>query len=489
MLFNSIDFLIFFLIVTIVYFLLPFRARQYWLLAASCYFYMAFIPKYILILAITITVDYFVGRVLEKIQGDKQRRLFLIISIISNIGFLFVFKYFNFFNTNLAALADALGWNYPIENLKIILPIGLSFHTFQSLSYIIEIYKNKQKAEKNFITFALYVMFYPQLVAGPIERPQNMLHQFHEKYDFNLERVADGLKIILWGLFKKVVIADRLALFVNEIYKNPSQYSGLPVVVATFFFCFQIYCDFSGYSDIALGCAKVMGFKLMVNFDKPYLSRSISEFWKRWHISLSTWFKDYVYIPLGGNRVPKLKVYRNLFITFLLSGLWHGANWTFVIWGGLNGLYLIISQVTAPARGRFISILKIKENGPLHIVIKTGCTFLLTMFAWIFFRAGSFADAITIIGNMFTGWGTGDYMQSLYTVVSNASGLSIVSFLFSFAFIAFLIMVEVIQQKMVIRDILDKKIPYLNWGVYLMAILCIIIFGQFAQIQFIYFQF
>jgi alginate O-acetyltransferase complex protein AlgI len=307
MLFNSIDFLIFFPAVTILYFLLPHKFRWSLLLVSSCVFYMFFIPKYIIILAFTITIDYFAGIFLEKIKEDK-RRIFLIISIISNIGILFVFKYFNFFNFNIHKVAEFLHWNYSFEGLKIILPIGLSFHTFQSLSYIIEIYIGKQKAEKNFGIFALYVMFYPQLVAGPIERPQNVLHQFHEKHSFDFEQLVDGLKIILWGLFKKVVIADRLSLFVNQVYGNPESHKGIQFIIATIFFGFQIYCDFSGYSDIAIGSAKVMGFKLMVNFNRPYLSKSISEFWTRWHISLSSWFRDYVYIPLGGNRAARSRV-------------------------------------------------------------------------------------------------------------------------------------------------------------------------------------
>jgi alginate O-acetyltransferase complex protein AlgI len=261
MLFNSIDFLIFFPAVTILYFLLPHKFRWSLLLVTSCVFYMFFIPKYIIILAFTITIDYFAGIFLEKIKEDK-RRIFLIISIISNIGILFVFKYFNFFNFNIHKVAEFLHWNYSFEGLKIILPIGLSFHTFQSLSYIIEIYRGKQKAEKNFGIFALYVMFYPQLVAGPIERPQNVLHQFHERHSFDFEQLVDGLKIILWGLFKKVVIADRLSLFVNQVYGNPESQKGIQFIIATIFFGFQIYCDFSGYSDIAIGSAKVMGFRL-----------------------------------------------------------------------------------------------------------------------------------------------------------------------------------------------------------------------------------
>ncbi len=488
MLFNSISFLLFFIIVTTFYFVLPLRAGRYMLLLASCYFYMVFVPKYIIILAITITVDYFVGVGLEKISV-KYKKTLLIVSIISNIGFLFVFKYFNFFNTNISYIAELINWNYPIGSLEIILPIGLSFHTFQSLSYIIEVYRNKQKAEQNFGIFALYVMFYPQLVAGPIERPQNMLHQFHKKYKFDLYRVADGLKLMLWGMFKKVVIADRLAIFVNEVYNNPNNYHGLPVLIATVFFAFQIYCDFSGYSDIARGSAKVMGFELMVNFDKPYLSKSISEFWKRWHISLSSWFKDYVYIPLGGNRVNKMKLYRNLFITFLLSGLWHGANWTYVIWGGLNGLYLIFSQVTISSRKRIVEFFKINRLPKAHNIFKVACTFVLTTFAWIFFRANSFSDAVQIFISLFSGWNRGELSSSVSRVLSHTPELSKVSFLVAFVLISFLMLIEIIQTKVIINKKLDEKLSYGSWTIYILGIFAIIILGQFTKLQFIYFQF
>ena len=335
MLFNSFQFLLFFPTVTLLYFLLPHRLRWQLLLFASCLFYMAFIPWYIVILIITILIDYFAGLWLDRPDlAPAQRKTVLTISIVSTCLVLFVFKYFNFFNTNFTAIASFFRWNYPIGALKIILPIGLSFHTFQSLSYVVEVYRGNQKAERHFGIYALYVMFYPQLVAGPIERPQNLLHQFYAEHCFDYRRVTDGLKLMLWGMFKKVVIADRLAIAVNQVYGNPHDYTGVPLIVATVFFAFQIYCDFSGYSDIAIGAAQVMGFRLMDNFNRPYFSKSIAEFWKRWHISLSTWFRDYLYIPLGGSRTKTWRWQFNLFITFLASGFWHGANWTYIIWGG-----------------------------------------------------------------------------------------------------------------------------------------------------------
>ena len=386
MLFNSLHFVYFFIIVTTAYFMLPHKYRWQLLLGASCYFYMAFLPIYILILGFTIVIDYFAGIYIENTEGSK-RRLYLIISLIANIGVLAVFKYFNFLNDNLSLLLNSVGYHNSIPNLSILLPIGLSFHTFQAMSYTIEVYRGNQKAERHFGIYALYVMFYPQLVAGPIERPQNILHQFYEKHKFDYKQVTDGLKLMAWGLFKKVVIADRLASTVNRVYDNPTDFEGLALIVATVFFAIQIYCDFSGYSDIAIGSAQVMGYKLMKNFDRPYFSKSISEFWKRWHISLSTWFRDYLYISLGGNRVSKGRLYFNLMVTFLISGLWHGANWTYVIWGGLNGLYLVIELWISKPLSKLVEFLKLNRFPFLLNFIKTGFTFSLICLTWVFFRA------------------------------------------------------------------------------------------------------
>src|SRR5215211_4458511 len=404
MLFNSAAFLIFFPIVTTAYFLLPHRFRWMLLLAASCCFYMAFIPQYILILAVTITVDYFAGLGLEKFEGRKKRWV-LIASILTNIGMLAFFKYFNFANENLAALANFMGWNYPVHTLSIILPIGLSFHTFQSLSYTIEVYRGHQRAERHFGYLALYVMYYPQLVAGPIERPQNILHQLHAEHHFDYARVTDGLKWMAWGMFKKVVVADRMLQFVNPVYGAPTSYDGPALVLATLAFAVQIYCDFSGYSDIALGSAQVMGVKLMKNFDHPYFARSISDFWRRWHISLSTWFRDYLYIPLGGNRVARPRWYANLFITFLVSGLWHGARWTFVVWGALHGAYLILALVSGDARARVRSALGLERHPTVLRLWQTTATFALVGVAWVFFRAASLVDAWYVVTHLASGLG------------------------------------------------------------------------------------
>jgi alginate O-acetyltransferase complex protein AlgI len=342
MLFNSLSFLIFFLIVSSLYFALPHRFRWLLLLAASCFFYMCFIPIYILILAATIGVDYVAGILIERTPDPARKKAYLMMSIVSVCAILFVFKYFNFFNNNLAALARVLHWNYPIKTLRLLLPIGLSFHTFQSLSYVFEVYRGRQAAEKHFGLYSLYVMYFPQLVAGPIERPQNLLRQFKVVKCFDWQRLWNGASLSLWGLFKKVVVADSLAIYTDTIYNNSRQHTGTSLLLATYFFAIQIYCDFSGYSDIARGISRIYGIELMKNFETPYFAKSISEFWSRWHISLSTWFRDYVYIPLGGNRVSLARNMFNIGVVFLISGLWHGANWTFVIWGALHGMYYLV---------------------------------------------------------------------------------------------------------------------------------------------------
>jgi alginate O-acetyltransferase complex protein AlgI len=401
MLFNSIDFLFFFIIVTCTYFVLPHRYRWFLLLAASCYFYMAFVPIYILILGFTIVVDYFAGILLENAQG-KQRRLYLIASLIANIGVLAVFKYYNFLNDNLTTMLHGAGYNNPIPYLSILLPIGLSFHTFQAMSYTIEVYRGNQKAERHFGIYALYVMFYPQLVAGPIERPQTLLHQFYQQHAFEYSRVASGLKLMLWGFFKKIVIADRLAIYVNYAYDRHESVSGITLLVATILFSFQMYCDFSGYSDIAIGSARVMGFKLTTNFRRPIFARSTTEFWQRWHISLSTWFKDYLYLPLGGSKVPVPRWYFNLFIIFLISGLWHGANWTFIVWGAINGFYVIFGLATQRLRDKFNKAIGLSNRPKLLAAVQILTVFTLIAFVRIFFRASSVTQAVSIIKKIFT---------------------------------------------------------------------------------------
>jgi D-alanyl-lipoteichoic acid acyltransferase DltB (MBOAT superfamily) len=446
---------------------------------------MAFIPAYIFVLSVLIVIDYFMAIWVEE-SLDSKKKHFLLISILATCSVLFFFKYFNFINANCQAIAHFVGWNYPIAALRIILPIGLSFHTFQSLAYVIEVYKGEQKAERNFWVYSLYVMFYPQLVAGPIERPGNLLHQFYETHYYDYRRETDGLKLMAWGMFKKIVIADQLALCVNKVYGDPSDFNGPAFVLATVFFAFQIYCDFSGYSDIAIGAAQVMGFKLMDNFNRPYSSRSISEFWKRWHISLSSWFRDYVYIPLGGNRVNKNKWMRNIFITFLLSGFWHGANWTYLIWGGLNAFYLLFSNWTIDLRDSIrkrIGFLKHKTTlKDWQILI----TFSLICFSWIFFRAQNLNEAFYIINRIPYGWGNlGFDNQKFY----DTFGLYRKSFLFSAGLICILIIVHTLQNHGSIRHMLNNRPTWVRWSLYYLIVLGIILGGVQGRNAFIYFQF
>lgn len=470
MLFNSLHFVAFFIITTIAYFLLPHRYRWFLLLSISCYFYMAFIPVYILILLFTIVIDYFAGIWIEN--STTSKKLLLSVSIIANVGVLCFFKYYNFLNENLTALLGLASVKNPIPALNIILPIGLSFHTFQAMSYTIEVYRGNQKAERHFGIYALYVMFYPQLVAGPIERPQNVLHQFHNKVSFDYDRVVSGLRLILWGLFKKVVIADRLALYVDSVYNHPEHHSGISSIIATLFFTFQIYCDFSGYSTIAIGSARVLGIDLMENFRRPYLSRSIKEFWGRWHISLSTWFRDYLYIPIGGSRVKMPIHIRNLLIVFIVSGIWHGASWTFVIWGLLHGIYQTIELLLNKY------VYKGKPRSRPVVVANYLVTFILVSLAWVFFRANTVQDAFTIIGNILT-------LKPGGLFVGFAAGL-----VYSFLLIIFLMVAEINY------EYFDNRFSLIHSGNgvarlagYTLLILVLLMIGVFNGGQFIYFQF
>ncbi len=488
MIFNSLHFLFFFTIITTTYFLIPQKYRWFLLLAGSCYFYMAFIPVYILIMAFTIVIDYFAGIFIETSSGRK-RKLFLIASIFANISILAIFKYYNFINQNVTMLLHYIGVENPIRLMSILLPLGLSFHTFKAMSYTIEVYRGNQKAERNFGIYALYSMFFPLLVAGPIERPQNLLHQFYEKHYFDYERVVDGLKVMAWGLFKKVVIADRLAIVVDHVYNNPHEHAGLSLIIATIFFSFQIFCDFSGYSDIAIGAGKVMGFRLAENFNRPYHSRSLSEFWKRWHISLSTWFKDYLYISLGGNRVAVPRWYFNLFFVFLVSGLWHGANWTFIAWGALHGFYVIFALMTQNIRLAFTRLTGLNEYPMLRNMIQMLTTYFLVTFAWIFFRANSVSDAFYIIQHSVSG-----LAENFYNLFHNLPlnlNLGVTSTELTIGIGAIILMegIHLIQYKHKIGDWVKTQPIYLRWGIYYASLFMILFLGVYENRQFIYFQF
>ena len=485
MLFNSLPFLIFFVIVTVLYFVLLHKVRWLLLLIASCVFYMFFKPVYILILAFTIVVDYFAGILLESEKNMKRRKKFLIMSIVANVSILAVFKYYNFLDSSVTGLAALFHWHIEIPYLTILLPIGLSFHTFQAMSYTIEVYRGKQAAEKHFGIYALYVMFYPQLVAGPIERPQNLLHQFREKHPFSSQNLIDGLRLMLWGFFKKVVIADRVSQYANTVFNHPGDYHFGNLIIAVSCFAIQIYADFSGYSDIAIGAARTMGFDLMINFNRPYQSKSITEFWKRWHISLSTWFKDYVYIPLGGNKVGIPKWYFNLFIVFLISGLWHGANWTFILWGALHGFYLIFALLTEKARNKIISFTRIDKVKWLYNPIQVITTFSLVTLAWIFFRGNSVSDVGLIIKHIFTMY----HRHPFQLVLKDPSGA--IAFTKSALLISILMIGFIVYMESKVTPLLKgfNRRPVLDILFMTLVSVLIILFGVFQNSNFIYFQF
>jgi D-alanyl-lipoteichoic acid acyltransferase DltB (MBOAT superfamily) len=474
MLFNSISFLFFLIAVVIAYFGLPHKYRWLLLLLVSCLFYMSFIPIYIIIIFATIIIDYFAAIGVENTKRVTIRRNYLLLSILSVLSILCYFKYWNFLVRNVNTLARMLDWNYSHKALDIILPVGLSFHTFQSLSYVIEVYRGNVKAERHFGIYALFVMYFPQLVAGPIERPQNLLHQFHERKWFNWQLARDGLSLSLWGLFKKVVVSDSLAIYVNAIYNNSEQHNGTSLLLATYFFSIQIYCDFSGYSDIARGISKIFGIELMKNFDTPYFSTSLSEFWTRWHISLSTWFRDYVYIPLGGNRVPLIRNCINLSVVFVLSGLWHGANWTFVFWGGVQGLFLVAERVYGKIETRRriknCNCARGKKNGLLTALI----TFHVVALSWVFFRSPDIKTAFVILRKI-----AFEHGRPFIEPILVQGGASIIV----------LLIADMLISRTRYFQRLDEITSFVQIFVSVSLLFGIVLFGIDYGAQFIYFQF
>ncbi len=403
MTFNSLDFLIFYPIVLALYFLLPFKYRWVMLLGASYLFYMWWSAPLFFLILFTTVVSWICSVIIEKTDEQKKKKLCLVLTLITSLGVLFFFKYYNF----LAGTAMSIGGLFGAEfdaTLNLILPVGISFYTFQTLSYAIDVYRGDIKTEHHFGYYALFVSFFPQLVAGPIERPDNLLPQLKVEHKWNTADVLAGSKRMLTGFFKKIVVADLLATYVNAVYNSPETASGLGIVVASTMFAVQIYCDFSGYTDIAIGCARIMGIHLMQNFDRPYSARTIKEFWSRWHISLSSWFKDYLYIPLGGNRCGAVRRWVNVMIVFLVSGLWHGAAWTFVIWGFLHGAYQIVGGLTLKWRQSLCEKWHINRDSFGFHLYQQVLTCILVTFAWVFFRANSTADLLTLLGHLFGNW-------------------------------------------------------------------------------------
>ena len=472
MVFNSIAFVVFLPIVVALFYLLPHKWRWLMLLAASCVFYMWFVPKYILILLVTIVVDYAAGILMERYADQpRKKKTFMIISIVSTLTVLIVFKYLNFITENLDQLCASLGMETHLMT-HIILPIGLSFHTFQSMSYVIEVYRGHQKAERHFGYYSLYVMFFPQLVTGPIERPGNLLRQLHEKKTFEFENISKGMRLIIFGFFIKMVVADHLGEYVDEVYGHLDEYNSWSVLLCMVFYSFQIYSDFFGYSTIALGSAKLMGFDITDNFRSPYLSKSIAEFWHRWHISLSTWFRDYVYIPLGGSRVKFGRWAFNILVVFVLSGIWHGAAWTFLLWGFAHGLLHIVEKVlrnalptpdrvkgTCALVGKFLRVVR---------------TFLLVTLFWVMFRATDFEHLRSILVTAFTNFDGGEQ-------ISVKPGM--------WLYLGLFILSDILLRNTRFDAWCEDKPLVMRWIIYAALVFMVIACSSVCNFPFIYFQF
>ena len=477
MLFNSIAYLSFFLVVGLLHFALPHRYRWLLLLAASYAFYMSWNAAYLGLILASTAIDYTVGRRMAKAPGPRARRGLLLVSLVANLGMLFVFKYWGFFNDSMRALSSAAGVRWELPELDVLLPVGISFYTFQTLSYTIDIYRGSLQPERHLGRFALYVAFFPQLVAGPIERASRLLPQIDVVKAWDWDRVRSGAELFLWGLFKKVVIADRVSIYVDAVYGNVDFHNPSSYWIATYLFAIQIYCDFSGYSDMAIGSAKILGFDLMENFRRPYFATSMTEFWRRWHISLSTWLRDYLYIPLGGNRYGVTATYRNLLVTMLLGGLWHGASWNFVIWGALHGGLLAASRATLPWRDRLYSSAGVPVV--LRNAVRMAITFHLACLGWIFFRAETLADSATIVGGML---GLGSAYAAPFVDVDVLLNASLG--------IAVLLVVQVWQERFgAVRDSLARGPVWVQWAGAYGLVLAISLLGVEAGAQFIYFQF
>ena len=469
MLFNSIAFLLFFPIVCVIYFSIPpqmIRARNLLLLIASYYFYMNWQPAYALLLLTSTFVTYIAALGIGCFEDRRKKKICLVSSLVLNLAILFLFKYYNFLSSNISMGLEACGLKIDIPEFGLILPVGISFYTFQALGYSIDVYRGTTKVERDFVTYALFVSFFPQLVAGPIERSNNLLPQFKQLHRFDYEAVMSGVKLMVWGYFMKLALADRCGIYVDAIFNNVDKHNGGSYLVASLLFPFQIYGDFAGYSLIAIGVARVMGFRLMENFRRPYFATSVGEFWHRWHISLSTWFKDYVYIPLGGNRVGRLRNYFNLLVTFVISGIWHGANWTFFLWGTLHGFLLCIEKALGIGKQKFTGI-----NKFFHWAI----TFVHVCFAWILFRANSLSDAVMVIKGIFNNLGVPKPEYANFIAIGMAMTILLIK--------------EFADEYQWPVRVADSKSWIVRHVYLVMMIAYIILFGVLGGDQFIYFQF
>ena len=482
--FISFEFILFAALVIPLYFRLRFRLRWLLLLGASYIFYANWRPGYVLLIVFSTVVDYLVaiGLQAKPLQRKFQRRILLACSVAANLSVLFIFKYADFFNQTVAGIAEVLGAHWQVESLELLLPVGISFYTFQSMAYSFDVYRGRLRADNHFGIFATYVAFFPQLVAGPIERATNMLPQFRQKFSFDYARVVGGLRLVLWGAFKKVVVADRLAIYVNAVYGDVESYRGLSLILATIFFAFQIYCDFSAYSDVAIGVARVLGFKLMDNFRRPYLATSLRDFWRRWHISLSTWFRDYVYIGLGGNRKGLRRQIGNLLLVFALSGLWHGANWTFLLWGLYHGMIVALEVL---GRARLVSRL---PHGGFGYVCSLIYSFSLVTIGWVLFRATSVADIGYIVRHSLDVSGG---FAALTDPFAAAFLPQRVEFLLSFLLIALVLFSDMLDERFGLMPYFAKLPVMVRWLAYNFFVTCIVLTSFFGNVneEFYYFQF
>ena len=497
MLFNSGKYVIFLPVVVLLYYLLPGRLKKFWLLMASYYFYMCWNAKYALLIFVSTLITYLSGLGLERarsVPDDKRRerlkKWIVALSFVSNLGILLYFKYFNFALGLLQAAFSRLHIALQVPSFDILLPVGISFYTFQALSYTMDVYREQIKAERDFFTYALFVSFFPQLVAGPIERSGNLLGQLKVSHRFDFDNLREGLLLILWGFFLKLVIADRLALYIDAVYGARYLYPGCYLALAAVLFAIQIYCDFYGYSTIAMGSAKLLGIELMENFKSPFLSTSVAEFWRNWHVSLTSWFKDYLYIPLGGSRKGKIRKQLNRMIVFLVSGLWHGANMTFVVWGGLNGVYQVIGELLMPLRIRLCKLLHIDRQSLGVRLVQMPVTFLLFAFSLIFFRAGSVREALAVIGSILhvrNPWILFDGSLMLHDYDS-AMVLPMTFFLGALLFS------DVCKQRgIAVRKIILRQDVWFRWLAFALSTAIVLLFGvwgpSFSEANFIYFQF
>lgn len=494
MLFNSVDFLIFFPIVVLVYFIIPKKTRFIWLLITSYYFYMCWNVKYVFLLILSTVTTWLAGLIINACKQTLGKKCAVAGCVFVNLGILVFFKYLDFLYDICNRILSVFHMQMAEKTFDILLPVGISFYTFQALGYIIDVYRGRVRPEGNILRYALFVSFFPQLVAGPIERSENLLQQVREvdkKQIWNYENVTDGLILMVWGLFVKMVISDRAAILVNTVFDNFYMYGTVSLVAGAIGFALQIYCDFMGYSVIAIGAARVMGFQLMENFNTPYFARSISDFWKRWHISLSTWFQDYVYIPMGGSRCSKGRKYFNLMVTMGISGLWHGASWSFVAWGILHGLYQVVGDATKRIRQSAYARWKVKTESFSFQLAQIVSTFLLVDFAWIFFRAGSIGLALDYCKRIFTRWDPWSLFNGeIYTL-----GLDRMEFNILVVSLVVLFLTELLRyfKKETITDFLKKQCIWFRWSVVILLIGAILVYGiygiKFESSQFIYFQF